>query len=106
MRRVFWSCAEKKETDKFMYWVVLYLGEREGGIQITATTPSACAVRLETGLVDFELSNKPQYTNTRTKKKGTSKYRYRIVLYLNGEGRWEGRESKLNHPLSQGEGKK
>ena len=81
------------------FWIFFFFQ----GIQITATTPSACAVRLETGLVDFELSNKPRYTNTGTKKKGTSKYRYIQDSIILG-GREGGREGGVGSELLRREG--
>lgn len=40
--------------------VLFTLGVRLQGIQITATTPTNTAVRLETGLLEFQMSNRVQ----------------------------------------------
>ena len=58
---LFWEEQQQQLQDASAMRMLLYhLIVRLKGIQITATTPTNTAVRLETGLVDLQLSNRVQ----------------------------------------------
>ena len=67
------------------------------GIQITATTPTSSAVRLETGLIDLDLSNRVQTKHKDKVFSSPKHHRLKVFVNLRVSTRKDWQGSSMNY---------